>query len=218
MKFTKEQARRIAMNCAKIYDRKLAGKEFLIIYRDKQENKICYIVVVFYKENYQHLTGLEVVDKNGKVLHNHSGNFYRKCIENKLGLNDFQFKKDGTTPLKLQALPVLTDICKITKITGDYNHIKPYLVVDKLIGNVNFCLGLSKENNKYVPSSALLENIKKLTDAPSQVLAIFEKTPEDKIYKTIKHVAKGLNIANIILPADIQSMISLENVLQRSKK
>lgn len=57
--------------------------------------------------------------------------------------------------MKLSALPVLMDITKITKITGDYNNVRPYLMVDKVMGGVNFCLGLSKENNTYVPSSAL---------------------------------------------------------------
>lgn len=42
-------------------------------------------------------------------------------------------------------------------------------------------MGLSKEEKVYVPSSALLEDIKKLTEAPSQVLAI-----------------KGLNLKNIL--------------------
>ena len=144
----------------------------MIIYREKRDNMIRYIEVVFYKRNYQHLTGLELIDQRGNVLRNQSLNFYRKCIENKLGLEEFCFKKDGTTQLKLAALPVLMDITKITKITGDYNNVRPYLFVDRVIGGVNFCLGLSKENNVYVPSSALLEDIKKLTDAPSQVLAI----------------------------------------------
>ena len=60
-------------------------------------------------------------------MRNQSINFYRKCIENKLGLDEFQFKQDGTTQLKLVALPTLMDITKITKITGDYNNVRPYL-------------------------------------------------------------------------------------------
>ena len=78
--------------------------------------------------------------------------------------------------MKLSALPVLMNITKITKITGDYNCVRPYLLVDKVMGGVNFCLGLSKEQDFYVPSSALLEDIKNLTIAPAQVLVILEKT------------------------------------------
>lgn len=211
MKFTREDARRRALNCAKQYQQKLLNKKFIIIYRERRDNAIRYIEVVFYERNYQHLTGLELIDTKGNVLRHQSVNFYRKCIENKLGLNEFQFKKDGTAHLKLAALPVLMDVTKITKITGDYNNIRSYLFVDKVIGNVNFCLGLSRENDVYVPSSALLEDIKKLTNVPSQVLAILEKDVNAEIYSTVKHVAKGLNLSNISLPEEIDSMVDLKS-------
>lgn len=82
---------------------------------------------------------------------------------------------------------------------------------------MNFCLGLSKEDNICVPSSALLENIKKLTKAPSQVLAILEKNTEEEIYTVVKHVAKGLNLNNIVLPDRIKDMINLEHYIYRGK-
>ena len=163
------------------------------------------------------MTGLELVDKDGNVLHNQSINFYRKCVENKLALEEFRFRQDGTAHMKLAALPVLMDITKITKITGNYNNVRPYLFVDKVMGGVNFCLGLSKENNIYVPSSALLEDIKKLADTPSQVLAIMEKEINADIYSSVKHVAKGLNLNNITLPNEINDMISLKNYVYRGK-
>lgn len=217
MKFTKEDARRRVLNCANQYQQKLLNKKMIIIYRERQDNEIHYIEVIFHEKNYQHLTGLELVDKDGVLLRNQSLNFYRKCIEKKLGLEDFQFGKDGTTHLKLAALPVLMDITKITKITGDYNNVRPYLFVDKVIGGVNFCLGLSKEDNVYVPSSALLEDIKKLTNKPSQVLAIIEKGIDQNLYSTVKHVAKGLNLNNIMLPKEINDMINLDNYVYRGK-
>ena len=217
MKFTKEDARRRVLNCAKQYQQRLLNKKLIIIYREKRDNVIRYIEVVFHERNYQHLTGLELIDKNGDVLRNQSMNFYRKCIENKLSVDELRFKPDGTTQLKLEALPVLMDITKITKITGDYNNVRPYLFVDKVIGGVNFCLGLSRDDNVYVPSSALLEDIKRLTEAPSQVLAILEKDVDADIYSIIKHVAKGLNLSNITLPQEINAMIDLKNYTYKGK-
>lgn len=205
------------MNCAKQYQQRLLNKKLIIIYREKRDNVIRYIEVVFHERNYQHLTGLELIDKNGDVLRNQSMNFYRKCIENKLSVDELRFKPDGTTQLKLEALPVLMDITKITKITGDYNNVRPYLFVDKVIGGVNFCLGLSRDDNVYVPSSALLEDIKRLTEAPSQVLAILEKDVDADIYSIIKHVAKGLNLSNITLPQEINAMIDLKNYTYKGK-
>lgn len=211
MKITKEDARRLVLNCAKKYQQNLLNKMLLVIYRDRLDNKIHFIEVVFRKRNYQHLTGLELIDNNGKVLRNQSLNFYRKCIENKLSLNEIRFRQDGTTQLKLTALPILMDVTKITKITGDYNNLRPYLFVDKVMGGVNFCLGLSLENNIYVPSSALLEDIKNLTNTPSQVLAILQKDITDIKYTNVKHVAKGLSLEKLVLPDDIKKMINLEN-------
>lgn len=62
--------------------------------------------------------------------------------------------------MKLAALPVLMDIKKITKITDDYNNVRPYLFVNKVMGSVKPCLGLSRDNNVYILSSELLEDIK----------------------------------------------------------
>lgn len=217
MKFTREEARRRVLNCAKQYKQRLLNKKLLIIYRDRQDNIIRYIEVIFHERNYQHLTGLELIDKNGNVLCNQSKNFFRKCIENKLGLEEFRFKQDGTTQLKLAALPMLLDVSKITKITGDYNNIRPYLYVDKVMGGVNFCLGLSRENDVYVPSSALLEDIKKLTGAPSQVLAILEKDINDDIYCRVKHVAKGVNLNRVVMPQEIKEMICLDSYVYQGK-
>lgn len=217
MKFTKEDAKRIVLNCAKQYQQRLLNKKIIIIYRERKDNTIRSIEVVFYEKNYQHLTGLELVDKNGNVIQHQSVNFYRKCVENKLGIDEFRFKTDGTTQLKLSALPVLMDIAKITKITGDYNNVRPYLLVDKVMGGVNFCLGLSKENDTYVPASALLEDIKKLTNTPSQVLAILEKDKDENVYKTVKHVAKGLNLNNLLLPNEISAMVNLEKYVYKGK-
>ena len=217
MKITKEEAKRLVLNCAKKYQQNLLNKMLLVIYRDRYDNKIRFIEVIFHKRNYQHLTGLELIDKNGKVLRNQSLNFYRKCIENKLGLHEFRFRQDGTSQLKLTALPILMDVTKITKITGDYNNIKPYLFVDKVMGGVNFCLGLTLEDNVYVPSSALLENIKNLTDTPSQVLAILQKEITDTKYTNIKHVAKGLHLDKLILPDNIKELIDLEDYKQKQK-
>lgn len=217
MKFTKEDAKRIVLNCAKQYQQRLLNKKMIIIYRERKDNTIRSIEVVFYEKNYQHLTGLELVGKDGNVIQHQSVNFYRKCVENKLGIDEFRFKTDGTTQLKLSALPVLMDIAKITKITGDYNNVRPYLLVDKVMGGVNFRLGLSKENDTYVPSSALLEDIKKLTDTPSQVLAILEKDKDENVYKTVKHVAKGLNLNNLLLPNEISAMVNLEKYVYKGK-
>lgn len=210
-----EEARRIVMQCAKQYDKNLLNQKFLIIYRDKSDNIIKYIELFFSKENYQHLTGLEMIDANGNIREHVSELFYVKCLNNTLSKKEIRFKKDGTTNLKLAALPVIMTIHKVTKITGNYNYIRAYLRADKLIGNVNFCLGLKQTGSHYVPVSALLENIKNLTDVSSQVLAVLSKKSYENIYKNIRHVAKGLNLNNIKIPEDIMTKICLDDYISK---
>lgn len=215
--YTLEEARRIVMQCAKQYQTNLLGKQFILIYRDRSDNQVKALELKFEKGNYQHLTGIEMIDEYGKVREHVSELFYSKCLNNQLAKDEIQFKKNGTTNLKLLALPVMLGIHKVTKIAGDFNYSRPYLVADKVIGNVNFCLGLRQADEYYVPVSALLEDIKQLTNVQSQVLTILTRGSNSEKYSDIRHVAKGLNLNNLTIPDDIAEKISLENYIPKSK-
>ena len=215
--YSLEEARHIVMNCAKQYAKNLLNKRYIILYRDRVDNNIKDIEVVFKAENYQHLTGLELVDENKRVRQHVSELFLEKCIKNRLAKDEIQFKSDGTSNLKLESLPVMMSIQNVTKIAGDYNGSRPYLVADKLIGNVNFCLGLKMITGEghYVPSSALLADIKKLTRNQSQVLAIFSKELHEERYVQVRHVAKGLDLRKVNIPQDVMKKISLSNYISK---
>ena len=96
-KLTLEQARCRVLNCAKAYHDKLENKQLLIIYRDRSTNRIMSLEPVFLARNFQHLTGLELIDQNGLIINHQAENFYRKCLENRLSKTEIAFKKDGTT-------------------------------------------------------------------------------------------------------------------------
>ena len=116
--------------------------------------------------------------------------------------------------MKMEALPAIVKVTAITSIAGDSNNRQPYLFVDKVVGGVNFCLGLRKDEiiGEYVPVSALNKDIRELTDHPSQVLAIFERDyNSNSTYETIRHVAKGVNLRKVHLPEEIIKAISLKN-------
>lgn len=214
-KYTLDEGRRIAMNCAKQYQANLFNKKYLFLYKDLIDDDIKYIEVQFKDINYQHLTGIDLIDKDGNIRKNVASLFYKKCLTNTLRKDEIRFKSDGTTHLKLLALPIMMNIQKITKIVGNYNHTRTYLVADKLIGNTNFCLGLKELNDIYVPISALLENIKNLTFAQSQVLAIFSKNISDSQYNTIRYISKGINLHHLKLSTDIMNKIELENYVPK---
>lgn len=217
MKYTIEQARKIALNCAKLYKNRLLNRNFMIIYRDRNDHTLHDMEITFYERNYQHLTGLELVDADGRVIRGQSVNFFRKCAENRLSVKEIRFRQDGTAQLKLTALPALMDLTGIAKITGDYNRRQPYLKVDKVLGGVNFCLGVSRSGGTYVPSSALLKDIKKLSDNTSQVLAILEKERGEKFYTRLCYTARGVDFGRLNLPDEISGRIQLSDTMNTTE-
>lgn len=86
-----------------------------------------------------HLTGLKSgLSSSSKLFAN---DFYKKCLEHKLSPEDFDFAEDGTTHLKLAVLPKL--VCKNlhASIIGNYDSSKPLLYTERIVGNVNACMG-----------------------------------------------------------------------------
>lgn len=75
-----------------------------------------------------------------------------------------------------------------------------------------------KEDGDYfVPSSCLLEDIRKLGDAPSQILAIMSKKADrsESIYKEIRYVAKGVPLNRLKISFELSNLISLEKYLPK---
>lgn len=211
MEYTLKQAVSAAIKCGKEYKKKLANTKILVVYRNRGNSEIESIEIVFRPSNFQHLTGLILVDKQGNPKKNCSVEFYHKCTGNNLNIAEVRFKDDGTTPLKLDALPSLMDLTNITKIIGDYDNSKKWMDADVIVGGINFCLAVSEDKNgSYFPRSGLLEDIRNITRKSSQVLAIFQKKLSDKeVYKKICYVAKGLNLSNLNLPSDISEQVNV---------
>lgn len=209
--YTKKETLHIITATAKVYAKMLEGLNYLFIYRNRSDNKIEYFETVFLPRNYQHLTGVDFLDKEGNLQRN-SVFFYQKCLDNMLTEAEIRFKEDGTTPLKLEALPKLVQFLRFSKMTVVYNGMRPKLTVDRIVGTVTYCLGFIKDGNYYVPSSCLLEDVRRMGDNPSQILAIFSKKAvrEERIYKEIRFVAKGVPLDKLTLTDDLNFLISLE--------
>lgn len=205
-----KEAIRVITSCAKDYDRILKGYNYIFIYKNRSTNTIEYFESVFLAHNFQHLTGIEFIDTHGNILHN-PNYFYKKCISNSLKESEIRFKSDGTTVLKLKALPLIINFLKFSKMTAMYNSTKPKLSIDRLAGTTNFCLGFTRDKKYYVPSSCLLEDIRNLSTINHQILAILSK-PANKLtpkYKNARYVAKGINLHTLMLPPDLSSIIDI---------
>ena len=62
-----------------------------------------------------------------KLANKNSSDFYRKCLSNNLSEDDFTFKEDGTTDLKLKALPQIINFFQMSKMTTLYSNTLPRL-------------------------------------------------------------------------------------------
>lgn len=208
--YTKPEAIRIVTEAAKDYAENLVNRNFIIIYKDRKNNRIDFFETVFLPRNFQHLSGIEYVDEDGNILER-SVQFFNKCCNHSLSEKEIQYKNDGTTHMKLQALPKVVKFFKFSKMTTTLDVYKPFLEVDRLVGNISCCLGFLKEGNYYIPNSCLLEDIRVLGKSPSQILAVLSKpaTSKYKTYSEIKYTAKGVTVENLTMSKKLSSLIEL---------
>jgi len=76
---------------ANIYEKKLRDKDFLIIFKNKNNNEIDYIEVKCRKYNFMHLTG--VLYKNNGNVNDIANFFYNLILSNRLNINHFTINK-----------------------------------------------------------------------------------------------------------------------------
>jgi hypothetical protein len=92
---TKKQAINIITKCAKQYHQRLEGRQVAFVYRDAN-NHSDYTSVRFQSHNFLHFTGVSLSTGIN------ANNFYRAALNNRLSENDFSFKNNHTTELKLK--------------------------------------------------------------------------------------------------------------------
>lgn len=200
----KIEAIRIIVDCAKIYSKNLENKNLLFI--SFIDEKFNYFEAKFIPGNYKHLTG---VVTNKKIS---ADFFYKKCLNDRLSLADFEFKTDGTTPLKLSVLPYLMEIYKNSKITGDFNGSKIKLKSDKITGTISACLGFKKQSEIYVPVTTLKEDTRNLIQSNERIIAILSKNIKDRKYDCLNYIVKEfINTRKEVLPIELLKKIDTKN-------
>lgn len=209
--YTKKEAIKIITSTAKQYSKSLLNKNFLFIYRDRESNSIQFFETVFLARHFQHLCGVEFINKDEEVVIHNASFFFDKCVKGALAEDEIKLRVDGTTNLKLEALPKIVSFVQFSKMTVTYSGDRPKLSVDRFAGTVNYSLGFTLDGDYYMPSSCLLEDIRNLGDNPSQILAILSKDSGDNtgIYKKINYVAKGVPLDKLKLPSELTNIINL---------
>lgn len=176
-----------------------------------KQNCIEKLEVVFFARNYLHLTGLLYTGRGG------AKEFYRKCIQQKLSPHEIAFKKDGTTPLKLQSINIFDDFFSKIKFVGDYNQSRISIMCDKVAGNIYEGLGfVCDRSGNLVPETLLKEDARNLIRDNSQLIAVLEKKLNDTefTYNKICRINERAITVNLKLPDYIVEIIS-DNVVDK---
>lgn len=133
------------------------------------------------KSNFFHLTGLEDTSGNQRF---DKKEFFNNAIKYKIASN-FDYR-DENTELKLEVILKALNYTGNFRMSGDYNHGRPNLETDILVGGQHCCLGfIEDENGYYRPNTVLEADVRNEIIESNQVLAIMQKEPKDKTYTQI---------------------------------
>ncbi len=182
MKNTNDAVRKIILNTSKTYNN-LLGKTFLIV--TEKSNLYDCIEVSFNEKNFLHLTGVKFIcNKNS----DNAITFYKKALANKLSNYDFEIVNDLTFK-KLDVLNLACNFAKYSKMKGNFNHSKPFLNTDVLIGTDQWYLGFIYDNEEqiFVPNTLMQEDIRNVS-SPAGIIFILEKGKLDSKYNLSNHV------------------------------
>lgn len=192
----KEKDLQIIIDCGKKYKENLAGKQLLIV--SSKNGTISTTEVEFSLRNYHHFTGVKLQKKpvTNKLIT--TSQFINKALNGRLKTDDWEYRKDGTTGLKLKILQDIVEIHKTAKMIGSYVDNRVMLKTDLCIGNIFCYLGMIKtnsitrfDNNVYVPNTVINKDIREDVREPEKIIAIYRKNKTDKIYQELTYLAKG---------------------------
>ena len=218
LQFKQQDVLNIISMCHKKYEKNLNNKKIIFISEEKNKN-LFMLEVIFRSSNFLHLTGVAVIKrKTGEKANSYE--VYSMLKDQRFNLKEYCIKrKDNTTDLKLQVLPQLMRIDKIANMIGEFSGSNIYLQTGKIAGNINACMGFIKDTkvNVYIPNTALREDIRKITDSRSKIIAILKKDIANKLYKNITYLKKNYEIEDMLKNKDINKVIDLENLYSSDK-
>ena len=200
-------------NCARDYKNNFENKKILFIVANKNQ-KLSAFEVAMFPINFHHLTGVDIVENGNKI---NSYRFYQRFLNNEVKIGDVRIK-DNTSYLKLEILPQLMNLDKTVKMIGQYDNSRIYLQTDKIIGNVNACMGFIRKSKEYIPNTVLKEDIRSITSERKKVIAILKKEILDRSYSKITYLKNNYDIFKLLECENIENLIDFKNLTSNSKE
>ncbi|MCD7814109.1 MAG: PBECR4 domain-containing protein [Lachnospiraceae bacterium] len=196
MNYSKDDAIRIVTKYSEVYDKELNGRNLLFLCMDKHK-AVSYIEFAFHDYNFMHLTGLKPACDGLKAT-----DFYRRCLGHKLSPDDFAFAPDGTTPMKLDVLPLV--ICRnlSANMVGDFNSPHPKLYTEKAAGSTKAYIGFVKDvlTSEYVPNTVVKEDMRMSVTDYKRVIAVYRKKRGEEKYAERVYLSGKIDWSRIQYP------------------
>lgn len=174
-----------------VFDEVLLNKEYKYIYKDIITGKIKSFEMKCMANNFLHLTGVKT-RLTGST-------FYSALDKKKLSFRDIDYKKNGTTKLKLdmfRRLKLLFTSAVQVSLHDDFFTLR--LEVDILVHRSkrefkDIILGLKRDKSgeHFVPASLLKQKPNKVGTNFSPVLQILQKDRNEKEYSRIVYQSKS---------------------------
>lgn len=199
MAMKKQDALAVVFAAAQEYQEQLVNRSLLFVCMNKHKKVYC-LEVTFDSSNFKHLTGFQT---ELSALQ-----FFDKCIRKRLREDDFEFAKDGTTPLKMQVLPYIVSKNLSANMIGDYNQAQPRLYTEKMAGSISACVGFVKNKGvgRYVPNTVLEGDIRSHVNRPDRVILTYRKKRDEKSYTELVYKAKKINWSELHLPEEYKKL------------
>ncbi len=192
----KEKDLQIIIDCGKKYKENLAGKQLLIV--SSKNGTLSTTEIEFSLRNYHHFTGVKLRKNPVTNKPITTSQFINKTLNGRLQTEDWEYRKDGTTGLKLKILQDIVKIHKTAKMIGSYIDNRLMLKTDLCVGNIFCYLGVIKtnsitrfDNNVYVPNTVINKDIREDVKELEKIIAIYRKNKTDKTYQELTYLAQG---------------------------
>lgn len=204
----------IIVKSQKEFEKNLKNKKLMFIYENKDKT-IDKEEIFFPTTSLYHLTGIKAYDSNNKLLNSYK--FYKLLQSG--GIDESKIEaKDKTTYYKLEVLPQLMQIDRMANMIGNFTGHSLLLQTNKLIGNVNACMGFIKnEQDLYVPNTALKQDIRDITDDRNKIIAVLKKNINEKLYKNITYLKQTYQVEEILRNQTINEKIDIKNIYSNDK-
>lgn len=203
MPISKRRALSIVFSAADAYGENLANRSVLFLSIDKHGHIRC-VETMFDESNFNHLTGLKTNLAPRQ--------FFNKCVGRRLAEGDFWLSPDGTTELKLKALPHVVKEDLSARMIGEYNRSRPKLYADVLAGGVHACMGFKRDEKSgaYVPNTLLSEDVRKLTSGRSEkIISTCRKCRDENLYSEVVYSAQGECWNKVKIPEELEYLKKL---------